>query len=61
MTNQMNTANCVCDKCGAKAHSIPGSAHRRCSGNPENSKPVEKHCNIPAAHRGEWQSEKASV
>lgn len=50
----MEVTNCVCNKCGAKAHSIAGKPHRRCSGNPENSNPVEKHILIPPVHRGEW-------
>jgi len=53
----MQVCNCVCDKCGAKAHSVPDTAHRRCTGNPENSKPVEKYVLIPSAQRGKWVKE----
>lgn len=27
---------CECDKCGAKAHSMSGTYHRRCTGQPHN-------------------------
>lgn len=33
--------DCVCDKCGKKAHSIPNTKHRKCNPDP--------------ANRGTWQ------
>lgn len=50
----MGTKTCVCNKCGAEANSVPDSQHRRCSGNPSNSTPVEKCQCIPPAQRGKW-------
>ena len=42
-----NATTCKCDKCGAEAHSIPGSQHRNCGGN--------KHARLSTAKRGKWQ------
>lgn len=39
--------NVKCDKCDAKAHSIPGSKHRRCGGK-------AKHEPAPREVRGTW-------
>lgn len=55
MAEAMNVKNCMCDVCGAEAHSFPGKKHRRCSGNPEHNEPVGRGKNIPPAQRGTWQ------
>ena len=47
---------CVCSKCLLEAHSIPGTPHRRCSGNSENNTPRAKSNYIPAAERGNWEA-----
>ena len=47
---------CMCNKCGLEAHSIPGTAHRRCSGNLENNTPRAKSNYIPAVERGKWEA-----
>jgi hypothetical protein len=46
---------CTCNKCLLEAHSIPGTTHRRCSGNAENNTPRPKGENIPGANRGRWE------
>jgi hypothetical protein len=46
---------CTCNKCLLEAHSIPGTYHRRCSGNSENNTPRPKSDYIPAAERGKWE------
>lgn len=43
----------TCDKCGTKAHSIPGTQHRRCSGQMDQA-PRAKHENIAGNLRGRW-------
>jgi hypothetical protein len=46
---------CECDKCGLVDRSaIPGSTHRRCSGNAEANDRKPKGSNIPVANRGRW-------
>lgn len=45
---------CTCNKCLIEAHSIPGTTHRRCPGQPE--QPLRgKGQNIPSANRGRWE------
>lgn len=45
---------CECGKCGEVAISIPGSTHRRCSGE-KGKKPREKHADqLPSAIAGTW-------
>ena len=44
----------TCDKCGAKAHGVPGMLHRRCSANVEHPEPLEKHNKLPSNQRGKW-------
>ena len=46
---------CTCNKCLLEAHSIPGTTHRRCSGNSENNTPRAKSNGIPGAERGQWE------
>jgi len=50
----METKKCVCNLCGAEAHSVPDSQHRRCSGITGKSEPVEKYQCIPPPQRGKW-------
>jgi len=49
----MNTKNCICDKCGAEAHTVQGSQHRRCSGG--SKEPRDKDKKMPSCERGTWQ------
>jgi hypothetical protein len=45
---------CECDKCGDVNVSIPGSTHRRCSGN-KGQKPKAKYADqLPSAQAGVW-------
>lgn len=44
---------CKCDKCNAEANSIPGTMHRRCSGNPDAAIRA-KHDALPSANKGRW-------
>jgi len=59
MANQKSRStpaiNCKCTVCGAKAHAIPDSYHRRCSGNPDNSNSLPKGSRADSKLRGKWQ------
>ena len=50
----MTVREVTCDKCGAKAHGVPGMQHRRCSANVEHPEPLEKHNKLPSNQRGKW-------
>ncbi len=45
--------NCMCDRCGAEAHSIAGKTHRRCPG--QQDQPIRaKHDPAAPESRGKW-------
>lgn len=46
---------CICNKCGAVAHSTANTIHRRCSGNPDQPNPRSRGQNIPSEARGTWE------
>lgn len=46
---------CTCNKCKlTDRSSIPGSPHRRCSGNPDSNAPRRKGDPLPGAQKGTW-------
>lgn len=53
--NPMTVKNCTCTKCGAEAHTVPGTQHRRCSGNSENNTLRDKRDKLEGANRGKWE------
>ena len=58
MAIKVTSKDCVCDKCGAEGHSIPGTYHRRCTGQAHSGEGSvslrPKHDNLELAHRGKW-------
>lgn len=50
---------CTCNRCGAKAFSLSGTQHRRCTGQPQEGegevKIRDKHDKLPSTNRGQWQ------
>lgn len=49
----MNTKTCTCDKCGAEAHTIQNTIHRRCPG--EDKKEARpKYDRLPSNQCGKW-------
>ena len=52
-TQNAGAKEATCDKCKTTAHAIPGTQHRRCSGNPDQP-PRAKHDNIAGNLRGRW-------
>lgn len=51
--HSINMKVCTCSKCSNKAHTIPGTTHRRCPGQLEQAI-VPKHEGIEPAKRGTW-------
>lgn len=47
--------DCTCNRCGATAHAIPTTQHRRCSGNPDQPNPRARGENLPGESRGRWE------
>ncbi len=52
-THVNNAKLCKCDKCGAQAHAIPDTPHRRCGGG-DGTQLRPKHEGMDPANRGRW-------
>lgn len=53
-THNSGAKTTTCNKCLHQAHSIPGTVHRRCPGQPD--QPLRpKHEGIEGSQRGRWE------
>lgn len=57
--HSVGAKDCTCGKCGAKAHTVSGAQHRRCTGSPlsegqEVATLRPKYEKLGSEHRGVW-------